>query len=711
MEWNIFLLACLWAIFILYIPGYIITRGCGVRRSWAVSLAPLVGAGIICVVGEISFRMHIAITPLILNSICLFVACLFLAGVRLYSHVMKCSLPSCDLPSIHPLIPLAYVVCGVCAAWVLFISQLAHPSDLNLAWDMSQHLNATRTMLTEGIFSSFHTSAYVPSELAYAPWDISHYGLYPATWNIYCASVSYLAHVDIPTASNALNMVVCALVSPLSLMGALRYILHEAHHDILDSRLVTAICLMGALTSSIFIIFPWSNLVFGPIFPYVFGLSLTPALLWLIMYTLTQAHNNFSRFTRILMHLLAIGCVCSLLFVHPSCVFSFIVFITPWYVHTLLKARKYKQTLLFLIIFIGIWTLLWFLIVRHGILSGFYWPGYTDLHGALRSVLGMSFVSENYPDRMIQIPQPTLTLFVLVGIWVSIRKIKAPWISMVWLWCASLCVYTTVVDIPGKKYFTGFWYTDPQRLGANAGVISIILAALGAGYIAYMIARIIFSLYTKLHKVQHKELPDRAMQAQSLKDVSRILPTSLVSIVGVLVASLIIFGVATIHLSSTIYDVAAPALYQRAVSNEYTKSNILSHKELSFLTRVQNILEERGYSPIISNPYDGSVVAYGVMGLPCVYRHPFTFHQIERKETELLRQNLVNYHESPEVRSALQKTGIRYVLRLEDIGHVTYPQNYHTWQYAGIDKINDTTPGFRILAAEGAMRLYEISDE
>lgn len=681
---------------------------------WALSLAPIVSAGIICMIGEIAYRLHLSITPLILNSVCLFVACLFLGSVWVGSRLMKLPLPSLDLPSIHPLTPLAYVLCGCCAAWILFVSQLTHPSDLNLAWDMTQHLNATRTMLAEGIFSSFHTGAYVPSEFAYAPWDISHYGLYPATWNICCASISYLAKADIPTSSNVLNMVICAVVSPLSLMGAIRYILHEARLQISDERLAAAMCFMGALTSSVFIIFPWANLVFGPIFPYVFGLSLTPALLWLSMYTLTNAHEDSSYFTRVLMYILFIGCICSLLFVHPSCVFSYVVFITPWYVHTLLREKKHKRAVIFLVVFIGIWTLLWLLIVRHGILSGFYWPGYTDLHGALRSVLGMSFISENYPDRMIQIPQPTLTLFVLVGIWVSIKKLKASWVSAAWLWCAILCIYTTVVDVPGKKYFTGFWYTDPQRLGANAGVISIILAALGAGYIAYVVACMLFSLGRKLRaKTSSQHVQTTAYDETTTHAAAHMhptLPTSLISIASVVVASLIIFGVSTIHLSSTIYDVAAPSLYQKAVSNEYTKSNILSHKERSFLARVKAILEEKGVFPIISNPYDGSVAAYGVAGLPCVYRHPFTFHQIERQETEILRQNLVNYRESTDVKAALQKTGIRYVLRLEDIGHVTYPQNYHTWQYAGIDTINDATPGFRILAAEGAMRLYEISD-
>ena len=76
-----------------------------------------------------------------------------------------------------------------------------------------------------------------------------------------------------------------------------------------------------------------------------------------------------------------------------------------------------------------------------------------------------------------------------------------------------------------------------------------------------------------------------------------------------------------------------------------------------------------------------------------------------------MRTNIVNWPKSAEVRKALKETGIRYVLKLEQPGKVSFANHVYTpQQFAGINSIKDTTPGFKCILAAEAMRLYEIDD-
>lgn len=740
MDWTIFFVTYLYTAGVLYIPGYLYARTFGIKGAWALGIAPLLTSGMLCLVGEIAFRLHIPMTPMLLAGVVTLIALAAFGLTQVIVYIRRQSILDMQLPQISRLLPVAYALVGIGVTYFLYISMLSNPTDTSLSWDMVQHFGTTRTMLSEGIFSSFYAGSYMSKEAAFAPWDVTKPAMYPAAWNIICAVGSLAAQSNLAITANAFNAVVCSLVFPLSIMNFIAYSLETISNGIMPVQLKHVIRWAGALTSSVFIIFPWSDLVFGPLLPFILGLSMSPQLAWLWMYFVhtwnhyrqTKGTNEQLRFL-----LLFLFCIFALAFNHPSTIFSCAVFIIPWTIQTLWSnkegylaprfccitryARNFSQNnekltqtqfvkevsvtqattkkalsgkklaVIFTLLCALIWVTAWQLIAKRGALSAFYWEAYTSVPGALKSILGMSFVNENFPGRGAQTPQPMLSVLVFLGLWLAIKKYKRFGFAFSWICTALICLYITAFNLPGKSFLTGFWYTDPQRVGANAAILSILFAAHGLGYVVYKLARLISEA-----------------QRRTKTTSSRITDVSISKLVmtGLLVGCITIAGL--LYTRMPTHAVSTPIRYQEAIRELYASSD-LSPKEMHFLKRVKTILKERGYAPIVNNPYDGSVVAYGIESLPCVYRHPVTFED-EREQTRIIREKLVHYQVHPEVIEALKQTGIRYVLQLEDPGFIPFSQNYHKPDYAGIDHISDRTPGFKVLAADGDMRLYEITD-
>ena len=79
-----------------------------------------------------------------------------------------------------------------------------------------------------------------------------------------------------------------------------------------------------------------------------------------------------------------------------------------------------------------------------------------------------------------------------------------------------------------------------------------------------------------------------------------------------------------------------------------------------------------------------------------------------------IRTKLANYETDADVQKAVEDTGAKYVLQLDQ--GVAYEEGVWLPQYSdpepwkGIDDIRDDTPGFKVVLSEGDMRLYEIEE-
>lgn len=444
---------------------------------------------------------------------------------------------------------------------------------------------------------------------------------------------------------------------------------------------------------------------------------------------------------RLRLFVLLICCILSLVLIHPSTLFSCVLFVIPWYIQALWTgsvqwslpriSRKHspKKPARFIprqlaasifTLFCGaLWFTAWFFLIKKGPLRAFYWGAYADAWQAVRSILGMNFVPE-LPKYLLQVPQPALSLLVFLGLWIAVRKIKCQWLAFSWVASACMCYYVTATDLVGKRFLTGFWYTDYQRVGANSGVLSILLASVGMAYLIFAVAKLIACMQEKHEKNTIVGTASDVATLNAESNSGTNTPADVTAISAPLlskkqlvcstiaVGCLVVLGALTLRLPSEHYHQAAPQVYKAMCHYTYTAGEV-SSKEQAFLQRAAKIVNTRGRAGVANNPYDGSFIAYGLADLPCVYRHPVTFED-EREQTRIIREKLVHYQVHPEVIAALKQTGIRYVLQLEDPGFIPFSQNYRKGDYAGIDHISDRTPGFKVLAADGDMRLYEITD-
>lgn len=138
---------------------------------------------------------------------------------------------------------------------------------------------------------------------------------------------------------------------------------------------------------------------------------------------------------------------------------------------------------------------------------------------------------------------------------------------------------------------------------------------------------------------------------------------------------------------------------------------IMDGEEEHFLEKVSQTVSKEDL--ILNIPDDGSVFAYGAYDLNVYYRRTgVAAIGKEAIDSELIRLNLVNYSNDFEVQKAVEESGAKYLLVLDqgdDINKNRYWfGHYNSEEWVGIDAVNDSTPGFKVVLSEGDMRLYEI---
>ena len=79
----------------------------------------------------------------------------------------------------------------------------------------------------------------------------------------------------------------------------------------------------------------------------------------------------------------------------------------------------------------------------------------------------------------------------------------------------------------------------------------------------------------------------------------------------------------------------------------------------------------------------------------------------------MFRNNLDEYATNEDVQEAVKKTGAKYLLLLDaDVSDKAQTRywfdHYYKELWQGMDAITEETPGFKVVLAEGDMRLYEI---
>lgn len=567
---------------------------------------------------------------------------------------------------------LFFSISAIIAAYV-FLTVLDGPDCYFQAWDNQTHLRKIRAFVETGNYSSFNSQFYKNALTAPEPLANS---FYPSAWHLLAAMLVSLLDIPVTQAANAVNILCVGTILPLTLFLCLQ----ELGIKKPSSLALCAIICLGVP------IYPWDLISYGPLYPNLLGFCLLPGEISLFF-------SLFNKFNQIKLAdtlkgviLLFLGLI-SLALAHPNTVFAWGFILAPYLISRFkffisAKYRNIPSIACYAIPFAAIF-LIWISFTRipfmHEIVDC-YWPAFTSVPKALLSALFLG--TTTHP---IQILIPLLTF---IGVYIELKDRKFCLAATYGL----LVIFYTIdagSNLPVKPLLTGFWYNDYHRVSAMLGLISIFLACLA-------INRIFVYLEDKLSE-----------QKTSVRT----------AIVGVIAAGMI----ALIFYPS----IPLPRKHelQTAFGYEINEMRNQFDKELIYCDLFSPLEEDfckttlakynSDNSVVINNPDDGSIFAYGVYGSNMYYRYWYPpAPDTETKESKVIRHHLNEIASNENVRNAVKQIGAKYVIQL-DHGEPTQEYriqyNYdNADEWRGIDLIDETTPGFTLVASNDDIRLYKI---
>ena len=716
--WLEFFQSVVVIIALLYVPGVILLHASGMPKPWALVSAPLVSCALFFIEGEIFSALNIPVPLAVMVLVPLLIAVLVNGYVYYVAPKHKedfrsekpnkseairagkqstSPVPAFICEELPFWISLLYIAIGLLTVGFLFLPTLPSASSFVQGWDIVHHLDVTQAMIESQKYSSIHYDFYSTVEASITPWEPGTSGFYPSGWNIIVALTTQLVSTTVPIAGNALNFVSAAIIFPLSICSVIAKVLPK-HRIALIS---------GAFVCLAFFVFPWSLLIYGPIFPNTVAFCVMPSIWWIFMQMTRSKTPKHDLIWLIVIFVLGL---ITLFILHPSTIFSSIVVLLPWSFarigeskrRVVLFGKQIKPVTLAYVFFIFalvIWSVFYYVLIVRGVALNFWWSAYSSLQDAILHALGMDFIGQSYAGGELVSPQPILSICVLVGAVWTFKHKQARWMVSAFMYLSILCIFIITFDVPLKGYLSGFWYTDPFRIAASCIIMAIPLAALGLATLAEAALETFVSWREKASQAQTKAQTCVfcAVWAKPL-------------IVGAVIACVVVLNyvVPMPNLKSE-KPIPAATAFKQASEKAYGDHYILTSEELEFLRRVE--LTVPAGAVIANLPQDGSLWAYGTNDLHVLWRFPNGYDASERPASAILRKRLNRIASDPEVLQTVRDLNVQYVLILNNV--VDYSNavtsTYKPGTFRGITQITDTTPGFEVVLEEGSMRLYKIT--
>jgi len=373
--------------------------------------------------------------------------------------------------------------------------------------------------------------------------------------------------------------------------------------------------------------------------------------------------------------LLLVGGFAAIALAQPNSVFTIAVMIFPFLFFSAWKVCAKRSVWLAL----GVCTSL--LVAAAGIWIALYkapfmrrtvtwvWDSFQTPAESLRAVatLSMNATGGEYGGEIV------LAVFVLLGLLVALLRKKA-WIVFSYLAVASLYVLCAAFEGRFRNVATGFWYHDSFRPAGAMCILAVPLAA-------YALSSCV-SAVSKL--VENKA-------STSVKRAA-IAGTSIVLIAAVVVL--------TLASSNIAYREKMLAQMSADVATKYTDT-----EELAFMEKARSVIGTD--TKVMNDPFDGSMFAYGVEGLPVVFpAMPGNWIGSPNPESEYLKDHLdAVENDSAKVCPMLRDLDVHYVMVLER--HKQIFDEPHPW--LGVRNITPQTPGFEPVLQQGPYSLYKIT--
>ncbi len=721
--WFSFLVSTLIGSALLYIPGFVLLKAARMDTARALASAPLLSCALLFVTAEVFALTHIPLSAVGLCFCSFMWVLVIITCVYAYKRIIKKSNGTnnqapvksrmlsqrLNLSPLTPLTCITYLLMGLLGGVIFFILPISSPENIAQGWDTVSHLNFTQTMIGEGTYNAFLPSFY---EHAFNVINPSSFGgkFYPVGWNILCALITQLAQTNTVIAANALNFIFTSVVYPWAIMTFIAQVYPRYPRTIY----------VGAFLPALSCVFPWILLVYGPLFPFVAALCITPAIFWIFM-TLTRSKTTAHE-RAYLIPVFICGAI-TLIMLHPSSFFVCVLIPTPWCIARIkntsrnlhIGAQRISALLLSIIFFCAViagWMGLYYLIVGKVALN-YWWSSYSSIPNALIQTVLFEFVGKAAMGNWFVAPQPVLFFVFAIGVWQSFKHRRGRFLTVSYFYLICVCIIVICSDLPIKGILSSFWYTDPYRIAALISLVSLPVIAHGLDALCVFakkeISPVVSALCSHIH-MRDCILIERILPTRT-HTTSEYAPLSALVIVFFLIANTLIpfpqFREKNPHELPEVVQSSGVINNIKVVAAGYHDTRFLDPQKYEFLKRAQKITQQ---DIVLNNPFDGSVLAYGMTSMQTFWRYPYILNEFEKPGFARLRIELDEISYNDKVRNTVKKLGARYVLSLGKNRRegAALMAEYRPQAFSGIDRITPDTKGFTPVLQQGDMVLYKI---
>ncbi|MEO3942511.1 DUF6541 family protein [Paenarthrobacter nicotinovorans] len=653
------LLLCVLLIVVLWWgPGWILGEALGVRRVLLPVVAPLLGMGVLTVIGVMGNALGLSWQLLPVTAVLLVLSALLFA-VRI---ALRRYFPDkFGVPAQPPVfgkqgfkgswwILLAGLAAGGVVAAVSWIVGTEGLQGINQDWDIPWHANMIRLISVNHEWdpSVAGNFAYYDTTIPEAP-----IRSYPIAFHAVLSLFWPMSGVSIPVFLNVFVLVMMAVQLPLSTMAL----------TMLVTRRPVALAAAAAV-SGWFTVYPYDLLWRGPLIPFFAGMLLVGPFALLAVRGAVERQKFW-------IPGIAFGAV-GLIAVHPSLAFVVLPVLIFWLLSALIRR---KGRILGITVYLAVsgvlavvlgWPIIAQMLKESERVSKQVWAADTDRNGAIQNIIFLNHGS---------MAMPILTALVALGCLAVVLRIRMWWYFGPVLAFAFLSVYTMGTDNPRFMTLTAPFYDDQWRIFGILVMLLVPLAGLGVAQLAEGIAWLIGKV--------------RSRSAGTTADGSKAgrRPSHVVTAVAA-AAVLLVSGIAAIPYFKQ--------NAQRININTKVDGATLSASEVGLLSKMDQYVPQD--ATVLNDSCDGSVWMYALGNRMPMIRH---FEILPTNRQLLVLQKLPELATDSEVRDAAAELGIEWVYIAD--GRI------RAWDEpkAGLTQ-PDTIPYLQLVVREGNAALYKI---
>ena len=721
--WRQFALAVVVVLVLCYVPGYLFSRALGTKRMTSLVVAPLISVCLIGFSGIAIYPLGLrGVTPL-LGGVGLFI--LIAAGLAYLIQKIRPTQENQSHANLGEKNSLngvfLLVTAGISTAifFVIFHKAIRNPSWFLQSADNYAHLAYITRSVQSGIYSMLHAAFYTGArpELQTPFFDE---GFYPTLFHSFAAVTAAITGLNEVLTENVVWFVFVAVIYPVGVCALLQTIGKKN----LVASVLTSFVVFAQLA------FPLRMVTVHAVFPNVAGFCLVPTVVAVFILSFNEktsckevctSTHSVQKFS-VNVHTL---CLCfmgiiALALVHPSADFLWAIFVLPFVLCNLLPSfvqylsKKFELTkpkrIILLIclecVILGSAIGMWNIVLNSSFMAptvNFLWEIYVDPIKSIITVLNFGL--------LMNMPQILFAVAFWIGFVSCILNKNYRWLTLAFLMTAVIYVASLSDVLPIKRFFSGFWYTDPERTDAMVAIAAVPVAIIGMETAITLLFDLIkhgIKTVKEGNKGEKNNSENSACTISASGDQATCKPCMFIKNSGILMCIIaVLWGCALLSP----WDLASLPRRERSELrwgiiwlNEVFEPREHTTYKASEDEFVKKALQIVGNDLVVNNPYDGSLVLNSLYGMNIFYRAKVESEELP--QSVIIRTKLNEVATNPEVQQAVRETGARYVLLL-DLENPALLGN-QSYFFSGL-QITDKDPGFEVVLREGPYRLYRIT--